>query len=149
MTDYCSQSDVQANMKGLELNAATKVTPTTLAGLITQESAVIDQHIRRKYELEITDTTSLTFLKKICIDLVVYRVTKILQPKVAVATPEGENMQDISHSSAYREAMRMLKDIQTGKSTLPGEAERDFSFFSSTAVDDDQEMEFDSGCKQW
>lgn len=109
---------------------------------------MMDQYLRPRYTLPVTDATSLLFLKKICIDLVVYRVTKILQPKVAAPIPEDAG-QDISHVTAYREAMKMLKFIMEGKTTLPGEEEKGVNFFSSTAVDDDHCSEFEFCEKQW
>lgn len=149
MATYCTEQDAKDNIKGLEVGASNKITDSILLDLIAQESAVIDQHIRRRYVLEVTDATSLLFLKKICIDLIAYRVTKILQIKTAVNMPNGQTVQDITHSSAYREAMRMLKDIQKGKSTLPGEEERSTSFSSSTAVDCSHSTEIEYEEQQW
>lgn len=149
MTDYAAASDITENVKGLTVSATTAVTSDALADMISQESAVIDQHILPRYTLPITNATSLLFLKKICIDLVVYRVTKVLQPKTAPAAPDDKVMQDISHSSAYREAMKMLRNLMDGTMTLPGETAKTVNFFKSTAVDDDIETNFDADCRQW
>ena len=148
MTDYCVASDVTDNLKGVTVSGSTVVTTDTLGDIIAQESAVIDQHIRARYTLPISDATSLLWLKKICIDLCIYRVTKILQPKVASPIP-ADATQEISHVTAYREAMKMLKNILTGAMTLPGETEKSVNFFSSTAVNNDDTMEFESGVDQW
>ena len=149
MVDYCSQSEIKDNLKGFELQSDTTITPEILSEIISEESAVIDQHVQSRYTLPITDATSLLFLKKICIDLGVYRVTKILQPRQAVQTPAGPVMQEISNSSAYREAMRMLKDLMKGNTTLPGEEERALTFVSSTAVDCDHKTNFKYEEQQW
>jgi hypothetical protein len=58
-------------------------------------------------------------------------------------------MQEISHSSAYREAMRMLKDILKGKTTLPGEDEKSISFISSTAEECDHKTNIEYEKQQW
>lgn len=149
MTDYCTSSDIVENIKDGVFSSSTAVTSSALSAMIAQESAVIDQHVTPRYTLPLSDASALLFLKKICIDLVVYRVTKVLQPKTATPAPDGSIVQDISHSSAYREAMKMLKSIMDGKMTLPGEAVKSVSFFGSTGVDDDHEGEFESGERQW
>lgn len=149
MIDYCTQQDVEDNLKGVKVDTSTAITESILADMISQESAVIDQHVGRKYELPVTDTTSLLFLKKICIDLVVYRVTKVLQPQKVQRLPGQDKIQEISEASAYRAAMVMLKEILNGKTILPGEDERTFNFFSSTAVDDDHQTTFELEEQQW
>lgn len=149
MTDYCASSDVVANMKGVAFSATSTPTATALADMISQESAVIDAHLTR-YTLPIAGAAALLFLEKICIDLVVYRVTKVLAPKAPPqVAPDGKTMQDISHASAYREAMRMLKALMKGEMTLPGETLTSTKFFSSTAVDCDEEMTVDYSETQW
>ncbi len=149
MTDYATASDVTENMKGVTFGATTAVTTDALAAMISQESAIIEQYISPKYTLPITDASALLVLQKICIDLVVYRVTKVLQPKTAIPAPDDKVVQDISHSSAYREAMKMLKYIMEGTMTLPGEETKSVNFFKSTAVDDDADTEFEAECRQW
>lgn len=148
MTDYCTSSDVAANLKGVTFSATSTITTTGIGDIITQESAVIDQHITARYELPISDTVALSFLKKTCIDLCVYRVSKILQPQVAAPIP-AEAGQDISHVTAYREAMKMLKGILDGKMTLPGEDSRGTTFVSSTADTNNETMFFDASEDQW
>lgn len=142
MTDYCAASDVKNNVKGLTVSGTSAITTDSLADIISQESAVIDQYIRPRYTLPISDATSLLWLKKICIDLCVYRIAKILQPKVSAPLPQDAG-QDISHVTAYREAMNMLKNVMNGKMTLPGETEKSLTFFSSGAVNRADPMAFD------
>lgn len=148
MTDYCDASDITANLKNVTFGASTTVTSPALADMISQESAVIDQYISPRYTLPVSDATALLFLQKICIDLVIYRVARILQPKVQAPIP-AEGGQDISHVTAYREAMTMLKNIMNGKTSLPGESVKDINFFKSTAVDDDDNMTFEFETEQW
>lgn len=149
MVDYCTQSDVQENMKGFELDASSKVTPAVLANIISQESSVIDQHLLPRYDLPLTDATALLFVKKICIDLAVYRVTKILQPQFSVQTLDGPKMQKISLAGAFKVAMKMLMDIKLGNSTLPGEDPKSLSMVSSTAEECDHKTNFEYEKQQW
>lgn len=144
--DYCTASDVTDNLKGVVVDTTTTVTTATLAKIISQESAVIDQHIRARYTLPITDAVSLLFLEKIAIDLSVFRISKILQPKVAAPIPDQKGRgtsQDISHVTAFKLSMQMLRDILNGKTTLPGETETATNFIASTAVDGDDPVAFD------
>lgn len=142
MTDYCDSDDITANLRGVTFGASSVVTSSALADIISQESAVIDQHLRGRYTLPVSDATALLWLKKIAIDLVVYRVSKILQPKNPAPVPENAT-QEISHSTAYREAMKMLRNILDGKMSLPGETEKSVSFFKSSAVDSSEPMAID------
>ena len=150
MTDYCAPADIVGNLKGFELSPTSPgVTSSTLDDMISQESSVIDQHVSSRYTLPVTDATALLFLKKLCIDLVVYRVTKVLQPKNALAIPSTSVVQDISDVTAYRIAMKMLGKILDGEMTLPGEEVKDINFFASTAVDCDETSVFDFSEQQW
>lgn len=150
MADYCTADDVISDVKGLEVTANTAVTTTKLAEIITQESSIIDAHIQERYTLPITDSTALTFLKRICISLCVYRVTKILQEKDSRPVPDGRVIQDISNSSSYRDAMNMLKMIANGKMSIPNQEitnEKNVSFSSS--YDPDECFEFKHNEQQW
>ena len=150
MTDYATQADIEANLKGTDLfTEVSSVTVSALASMISQESATIDMHILPRYDLPIANATSLLFLEKLCIDMVVYRVKTVLQPKSALPQADGKVAQEIVSSSPYKEAMRMLKAILAGKMTLPGEATKSINFVSSTAVDNDTQTEFDSEEQQW
>lgn len=148
MATYCTAAQVSANLKNVSFGASTTITSDTLDDLIEEESACIDGYISVRYTLPIAETVALAFLRKICIALVVYRVTKILQPKVQAPIP-AEGGQDISHVTAYREAMTMLKNIMYGKMALPVEEEKTLNFYKSTAVDDSDDMEFEFETEQW
>lgn len=149
MADYCTASDIQGNMKGVLFSTDTAVTSATLASIITEESAFIDLHISPKYALPITNATALAFLKKTCIALVVYRVTKVLNPKEITPLPDNSGFQEISHATGYKEAIRILKAIFEGKMFLPFEDLFPKPAFSSTAVNEDIKSEFSSTEKQW
>lgn len=143
MATYCSESNVTDNLKGVTISGSTKITSDALASYIAEESAVIDAHISPRYTLPISDATALIFLRKICIDLVVYRVTKTLQPAQPVPVPVDGAVQEISHVTAYKEAMRMLRDIKAGKGVMPGEDIAGTEFFNSGAADRSDPAAFD------
>lgn len=149
MTNYAVKADIDAELKGITFGATTAVTATALDNLITQESAVIDMHVMVRYNLPVVEASALLVLKKICIDLVSYRIRKILQPKEVLPQPDDKATQEIVSSSTFREAMRMLKDLSTGKMSLPGEAQKSTNFINSTAVNEDIPTEFEFGVKQW
>jgi len=149
MATYCTSADIVENMKGVSFSANSAVTSTALTNMIDQESATIEAHIQAKYALPITDATALLFLKKICIDLVVYRVTKVLQPKEVISAPDGKVEQEISAPSAYRNALGMLRALMNGKAQLPLESKKSINFISSTAVDNDTSTVFKHDEQQW
>lgn len=149
MADYCTEADVKENLKAVVFSGSSAVTTTAIGNIIDQESALIDAHIYPRYTLPIVNATALNFLKRICIALCVYRVTKILNPLEVKPLPDNQGFQEISHASAYKDAMRMLKDIAAGKMFLPLESDAGRSLFSSTAVNDDVQTVLVSEEKQW
>jgi phage gp36-like protein len=148
LTDYCTSDDVKANLKGVEITASSAVTIDGLADIIEQESALIDTFLV-KYELPISGASALLVLKKICIALCVYRVSYILQPKTIRPTADGNVEQDISHYAGYKNAMKMLAMLASGEINLPAEDKKSISYFSSTAVNNDEVCEFIHNEKQW
>lgn len=146
---YCADTDVIENLKGIVIDANSAVTTTALDNMITQVSAMIDAYIQTEYALPITSTKSLDFLKMICIDISVYRVTKVLQAKNALPAPDIRVTQEISHGSAYKESMGTLHDLKNGKIQLPDENKKTQNQFSSTAVNNAEEYVFKHSEQQW
>ncbi len=146
---YCTQDDIRANLKAVKIASNTAVTPDALTDMIDQEGAVIDSYISRRYALPITDTSALNFLKAICIDLVVFRVAKVLQIKDSTPLPNGSFIQDITSSSIYREAMRKLRDIGEGRSELPGITRIEKKLASSSANTRKEDFTFKYNEQQW
>jgi phage gp36-like protein len=149
MAVYCVEDDIEANMKGVVFSTSTAITSTALAAIIAEESAVIDAHLQVRYTLPIANATALLFLKRICVALVVYRATNILQPKQIKPIPDQNAEQEISHYSAYKDAMRLLRNILDGTMSLPLEDQASVPNFKSTAVDDEDEATFVYHEKQW
>lgn len=148
-TDYCTESDILENMRGVDFNSQSAVTDTALGNMITQESQFMDGFIQGRYNLPLTDSDALTFLKKICIDLVVYRVTKVLQPKDQLPLPSDKARQDISTGSAYRVVIQMLKSVKDGSCPLPNTPVKSIKLFSSEAVDQGWEGVIKKDEQQW
>lgn len=149
MAVYCTEAQVTANMKGVSFGASTAVTSSALSDIIAEESAYIDAKISRRYTLPIAGATDLIFLRRLCLALVIYRVTLILQPKSIRPTPDGNVEQDISTEGQYRKAIKDLDAIASGAADLPTEDKKSISFISSTALSNDEECQFVHDETQW
>lgn len=150
-TIYATEAQIEANMKGVDFSEANAAVSTAdLTTMLAEESQVIDQHVQPNYTLPITDADALIFLRKICIDLVIYRVAKVLMPRESKELPNGKIIQDISHSSAYREAMKMLVRLAERKIALPNLAVKSRVFVSSTLESSTEIVQtFDKDVEQW
>ena len=147
---YATEAQIEANLKGADFSAANAtVDSAALTEILAEESQVIDQHIEPNYTLNITDADALIFLRKICIDLVVYRVAKILMPKEQKFLPDGRVIQDISYSGAWRKAMDMLKKLLNREIALPNVAVKSKVFVSSTLDTCDIKATFEKDLRQW
>ena len=147
---YATESQIEANLKGADFSAANAIVDSAaLTEILAEESQVIDQHIQPNYTLDITDAAALIFLRKICIDLVVYRVAKILMPKEQKFTPDGKVIQDISYSGAWNKAMKMLKDLLSREIALPNVPVKSRVFVSSTLDTCDIKSTFEKDVRQW
>ena len=146
---YATEAQIIANLKGLVVGASNTITTAILSDILAEESQVIDQHIQPNYTLDITDADALIFLRKICIDLVVYRVAKILMPKEQKFTPDGRPIQDISYSGAWNKAMTMLKNLLIREIALPNISVKSRVFVSSTLDSDNVTQTFEKDVRQW
>ena len=145
---YCDESDIVENLRKVSFSASTPVTSVALGNIIDQESQVIDQHIQSRFTVPPVDADALVFLKKICIALVIYRVTNILRPKNIEPIP-NKATQDISHASSWKAATDMLKDLQSGETVLPNTDVTTKVFVSSTLDSDGVEGIFKKDVRQW
>jgi len=147
---YATEAQIEANLKGIDFSEANaEVNSAALVDILAEESQVIDQHIQPNYDLDITDPDALIFLRKICIDLVVYRVAKILMPKEQKFLPDGRVIQDISYSGAWRKAMDMLKKLLSREIALPNIPVKSRVFVSSTLDTCDIKATFEKDLRQW
>lgn len=118
---YATQANIEHELKNIVFVAdgAKGISTVALAEFLEQADATIDMYLGGRYSTPITGANSLNILKKIAIDIVVYRVTKISNLSKSVPIPESGVIQDITEGSAYRESMRMLKDIRDNVMSLP------------------------------
>lgn len=118
---YATQANIEHELKNIVFVAdgGKGVTVTALAEFLEQTDALIDMYVGKRYSTPISGTKSLNLLKKIAIDIVVYRVTKILDLSKSIPIPEAGVIQDITEGGAYRESMRILRDIRDNVMSLP------------------------------
>lgn len=116
---YATQADIQGDLKGVNFDESRSIDAAQVAAMIEQESAVIDQYISVKYALPITDAGALLVLKKICVDLVVHRVSKVLEIDGNTDAPDP-NMYQSSRGAAFKNSLNMLKMFKTGQMPLTG-----------------------------
>lgn len=117
---YCTAANVTSELKNVTFNASSSVTSAAVLEFIDQADAIIDMHIAQRYSAPVTSgAKSLNILKKISIDLVVYRIAKILNLSKSVPIPDQKVIQEITEGSAYRESMKLLVAIRDNLMNLP------------------------------
>lgn len=117
---YALESHIVGEMKGVTFSSSSFVTTSKISEILDEADAEINGYINARYNLPITDSSALLFLRKIAIDIVVYRVSKILEIKSSKPIPDGRIIQDISSASTYRQAIKVLEGIRDGKNQLYG-----------------------------
>lgn len=144
---YCSTTEVAAEFKALTFSASTEVTSTECTRFIDEASDLIDAYIASRYAVPVTGgSKALNVLKMVAIGLVACRVQDILE--VRTGTPKTD--QDLKRPDICKNAMPMLKAIQSGAITL-----LDATLASSTDgvrsynSENDVEPYFDRDCVQW
>lgn len=120
---YATIDDIEAELKGINFTTTSQVTSTAVNNFLLQTDALINSYIYERYELPITGVESLEILKKIEIDFVVWRVSKILDLTKSEPIPAGGVPQEITEGSAYRESMALLASIKANKNDLPDATE--------------------------
>ena len=151
---YCSTADIEAEVKALDLSAAGTVPSTAqVTEFIEQEGARIDSYLSARYVIPVTGTKSLSFLKRICIALVAWRVSDIISTKKTQLLPNGVISQDTSGATAYKQAIKDLEAIRRGDMSLPDQAVKESStgksYFASQNLEDDRKPVFDMSDQQW
>lgn len=117
---YATVTDIQGDLNGVDFSATnSSISVAEVQAMIDQESAVIDQYISVKYATPVNDASALLVLKKICIDLVVHRVNKVLEIDGASDAPDS-NMYQSSKGAAFKNSINMLKMFASGQMTLTG-----------------------------
>lgn len=140
---YCTRDNVTSVFKNLNVEASgTAIIQSELDDWIDEAGAYIDSYIGSRYALPVTGASTLLLLRGICVDLVAYKVAVTLNLKNDRSLPNGNVVQELSHSSPYREAIKFLKAIKDGKAALPDEdTELSASGLSSLYTESDYDID--------
>lgn len=146
---YATTSEITDEFKKLEIDAVDSIVDSAkVTRFIDEATAEIDTFISNKYLLPISGASSLLFLKKICIDLVSFRIVKIISIKKAV--PASKNAyQEILEGKFYDEAMDKLKMLAQGHITLPDAETQSKSSIRSYTKDNNVTPVFKKDERQW
>lgn len=114
MSAYCTYQQVQSEFPSLDVSGTPAITSTEIDRFIEEESQVIDDHVGKRYTLPIIGVGALIRLRKICIDLVSYRIAKILRITPLDVSSDGAVYQKNGYLVAYEAAMKQLKAYENG-----------------------------------
>ncbi len=120
---YATEANIISELKNITFDVTDPVTSADVATFLDQTDAIIDMHLNKRYTTPVTASEALLIVKKIAIDLVAYRVAKILNLTKSVPIPDQNIIQQVTEGSAYRESMKLLVAMRDGKMDLPGETE--------------------------
>ena len=153
---YATEEDIRSELKEAEFEGDTLVTAAAIADFLAQEGAKIHAFIAQRYTTPISENDSpqaYALLKKIEIDLVTYRVVKVMDKSKSVPIPDERVVTEITEGTAYNESMKMLYALQKGKIDLPDATETDpdagFGSFHSESINSDVDPVFDVTEQQW
>lgn len=150
---YATTADIENELKNISFSISSDVKISAISGFLNQADAVIDMYIGKRYTTPATASGALLVLKKIAIDIVVYRVAKILDLKKSIPIPDSKIIQDITNGDAYKESMRMLTAIRDDKMDLPSETEisatSGLASFHTESGNSAIVPEFKKGTDQW
>lgn len=145
---YCSNADVGAEFKKIDITASTLVTTDDISAFIVEADQIINSYVRQRYTLPIVDADGLVLLKFICRTLVAERVKGILRSKQAQNTTANQDTRDSSFSKT--DLLKMLTQIAKGEIAL-GNAASAVSGgpFKSYNVANSVEPVFEKDTRQW
>ena len=118
---YATSADIRAELKNIAFTSTSSVTDDAILDFLDQAEALINMYIGQRYVTPVTSAEAILVLKKCEIDIVVYRVTKILDLKKSVPIPDTAIPQDITEGSAYKQCIKLLESIRDNDMDLPGE----------------------------
>jgi len=150
---YCTSANIAAELKNMPISTTSNVTSASVLEFIEQADAIIDMYIGQRYATPVATAQAVNILKKISIDIVVYRIAKILDLSKSNPVPDGVIIQDITEGSAYRESMNMLKAIRDNVMALPSatliDAASGLLSFHSESANSDIIPVFKKESQQW
>lgn len=150
---YVAVSDISSEFKDISFTSSTPVTDTEVDEFISQEEAVVNAWVGKRYTVPVTladNPESFKVLKKIATMLVVHRVREIMQVK----NIEFEDVQQVTRAgSLWKDAMAMLKQIaQCDPCDLPlpdATLTTTHAGVKAFSVDNSLEFEYKRGEDQW
>jgi len=117
---YANICDVATEFKGIEFDADSGVKPDTVEKFLEQDEAFIHTYIGERYTTPVTSTEGIEVLKKIEVQLVAFRIDKILDLTGSRPVPKAGIIQSNDRAFCYKEAIDYLKSIRDNKMNLPG-----------------------------
>jgi phage gp36-like protein len=149
---YAVLADIEAELKKVVFTANSPINIDAINDFLDQADALINMYIGNRYATPVTAPQSILVLKKIEIDIVVYRYAKITNLKRSVNIPDERPIQDITEGSSYKESMKLLAGIRDNIFDLPDSTPvRPSSGLASyhTEPGNDDEPVFKKGVEQW
>jgi len=114
---YTTSADILSYFNGLEYQDSegnnNNFDETEVSKFIDEQTVIIDLTISKKYQLPITDSKDLTYLKLVCDKLVVCQLDKALR---AYAT--DDESQYVRRRNYCKEAQEMINKIMNGEIPL-------------------------------
>ena len=138
MSAYTTAPEVQVYYLGVKFESSSDyLTDTVIDTFITNQSAVMDSVLKKKYELPITDDSDLLVLKYICYKFVFYNIDRILTQNASAEEAE------FARSRGYgKQAKDMMQKILDGIIELdsPQKSYKAISYNKTTVSTDDEEI---------
>ena len=146
---YVTATQIQSDFKNINFSDSNaRVTFAEVDEFITQEQALVDNIISKKYIVPVvSDATSVSLMAKITTLLVVHRIKKIIRIRHFDPKKQDQDLTD----EEYKEAMDLLSKIMKGQITLNAPEMSDGNYHVDSFIEDDPSIspEFQKGVPQW
>ena len=110
---YCSVQDIEAYYNNVKFDCNGYVDGDECNSFISQDTALINAYIKKKYSLPITDASDLLILQMICEMLVVGKIDDIIREKDPSETLERDR-------NYRKNGLKMIQEILKGDLILDG-----------------------------
>lgn len=121
MSTYSNNAQVLEELKKAPaLNGTTDISDSALARYREESFATINTYLNSNYSLPIVNAQDLIFLRKLEIDLTIWRYAKVknITEMIMIGGDGTRTTQRMPVQRAYDEAMATLKALQKGEITL-------------------------------
>jgi len=152
---YANICDVETEFRGIKFDADADsgVKPNTVEKFLEQDEAFIHTYIAERYPTPVTSTEGAQILKKIEVQLVSFRIDKIISLTGSRPVPKAGIIQSNDRELCYKEAIKYLEAIRDNKMNLPGTEEivpdAGLASFHTEPGNDDIVPFFDKEVQQW